>query len=276
VSGSVRRRLQVNANDSKNTRMGVAQAGVVGDWRVDVLAHMSRYSKLAHLLIKESQQLGRPVDCLEVGCGELWVLAVLYKAYQVKKSDVIKSYMGVDIDPAVLEAYERLPEMFKEIGAQVRIQDLTVNPTLPCEPGSVDVFWSTEVIEHMKPEFIPAWLDSAHTCLRPGGLIYISTPNADGSHEKLPADHVYEWGYQELRAELLKRWRIVSVTGTFIQLPKFEKVNVVEQRIPSTLVEFFEARFDQHWLRNVLAASYPEISNNVAWVLRKPNRTPVR
>ena len=50
-------------------------------------------------------------------------------------------------------------------------------------------------------EFIQAWLDDANRVLRPGGLIYVSTPNHDGSNDKLPEDHVYEWGFDELKKE---------------------------------------------------------------------------
>ena len=38
---SIRRKLTVNENDSKNTRMDLASAGILGNWRPDELAHMS-------------------------------------------------------------------------------------------------------------------------------------------------------------------------------------------------------------------------------------------
>jgi len=97
---SIRRKLKVNENDSKNTRMDLASAGVLGNWRPDELAHMSRFDKIASLAIEEAKLLGRPLDTLEIGCGECWSLRVLYKAYVIKKSDVIRSYYGYDIDPA--------------------------------------------------------------------------------------------------------------------------------------------------------------------------------
>ena len=46
---SIRRKLKVNENDSKNTRMDLASAGVLGNWRPDELAHMSRFDKIASL-----------------------------------------------------------------------------------------------------------------------------------------------------------------------------------------------------------------------------------
>jgi len=278
MAGSVRRKLTENVNDSKNTRMNIAKSGDEGDWRVDVLAHISRYNRIAYMAIRESAKLARPLDCLEIGCGEFWPLKALYKAYQVPKDRVVRSYFGVDIDPAVLTAYAALPgNMNLVFTMNVMIQDLTVQPALALQPGSVDFFWSTEVIEHMQPRFVPAWLDEVNRTLRPGALIYVSTPNSDGSHEKLPEDHVYEWGFDELKGELTKRWTFVEATGTFIQLPIFDKINKMLGRVPQDLVDDFRRRFDTHWLRNVLAAPYPEQSNNVAWTLRKPiKRTAVR
>ena len=80
-----------------------------------------------------------------------------------------------------------------------------------------------------------------------------------------------------MKAELTKRWTLVEAIGTFIQLPVFDRINKVIGRIEQALVDDFRSRFDTHWLRNVLAAPYPEVSNNVAWTLRKPmKRTAVR
>ena len=59
--------------------MDLASAGVLGNWRPDELAHMSRFDKIASLAIEEAKLLGRPLDTLEIGCGECWSLRVLYK-----------------------------------------------------------------------------------------------------------------------------------------------------------------------------------------------------
>ena len=71
---SIRKKLLVNENDSKNTRMDIASAGVLANWRPDEIAHMSRFDKIASLCIEESRKLGRPLDTFEVGCGECWAL----------------------------------------------------------------------------------------------------------------------------------------------------------------------------------------------------------
>jgi len=280
---SIRKTLKINANDSKNTRMDIASAGVFANWRPDELAHMSRFDKISSLCIDEAKELGRPVDTLEIGCGQLWVLRNLYKAYTVKKSSVIGSYLGIDIDPAVLQElpYWSQPEgdittsrWLQNFNATLTIQDLTVNSTIDKEDESIDVFWSTEVIEHMKPDFVPKWLNEVDRVLRPEGLVYISTPNHDGSNDKLPEDHVYEWGFEELKTELTDRWELHSVVGTFIQLPKLRKAMRNYQQ-PVMLTEpqyaYLEERYGRQFLRMAAATFYPEVSNNCAWILRKPN-----
>ena len=276
---SIRRKLTVNENDSKNTRMDIASAGVLANWRPDELAHMSRFDKIATLCIEEAKRLERPIDGFEVGCGECWTLRNLYKAYVIKKSDVIRSYYGYDIDPACeLEnpfwsnagGLLKDSTWFKNFNGEIRIQDLTVNPVFDLEDESIDFFWSTEVIEHMGREFVPAWLDDVARVMRKGALGYVSTPNHDGSNDKLPEDHVYEWGFEELKEELERNFLIQSVVGTFIQIPKLRKA-LREDPNGWTPKQYWmmEQRYGRQFLRMAAAVFYPEVANNCAWVLRK-------
>ena len=275
---SIRRKLTVNENDSKNTRMDIASAGVLANWRPDELAHMSRFDKIATLCIEEAKRLERPIDGFEVGCGECWTLRNLYKAYVIKKSDVIRSYYGYDIDPACeLEnpfwsnagGLLKDSTWFKNFNGEIRIQDLTVNPVFDLEDQSVDFFWSTEVIEHMGREFVPAWLDDVARVMRKGALGYVSTPNHDGSNDKLPEDHVYEWGFEELKEELERNFIIESVVGTFIQIPKLRKALREDPNgWTADQYEMLEQRYGRQFLRMAAAVFYPEVANNCAWVLR--------
>lgn len=275
---SIRKRLAENINDSKNTRMDILGAGIRANWRPDELAHMSRFDKIACLIMGEAKSLGRPLNLLEVGCGQLWTLRLLESAYVVTKKDQVASYLGYDIDPACLVELDGWPnalgELFKSTWIQkynaiIKLQDLTTNSVFATENESIDFFYTTEVIEHMKPEFIEPWIKDAHRCLRPGGLIYISTPNSDGSNKVLPKDHVYEWGFQELRSLLERYFKLEAVTGTFIQMHKFNRIQSELHRIPDELLKVYEDRFGHHWLRVMLAATYPEVSNNCNWRLRK-------
>lgn len=275
---SIRKRLSENINDSKNTRMDILGAGIRANWRPDELAHMSRFDKIACLIMEEAERLGRPLNLLEVGCGQLWTLRLLESAYVVTKKEQVASYLGYDIDPACTIELDGWPNALGELfqstwiqkyNANIILQDLTINPTFAAQEESIDFFYTTEVIEHMKPEFIEPWLVDAKRCLKPGGLVYISTPNHDGSNKKLPKDHVYEWGFEELKTLLEKHFELEAVTGTFIQMVKFKAAHRELQRIPNDLLNIYEDRFGHHWLRVILAAAYPEFSNNCNWRLRK-------
>ena len=282
---SIRRKLTVNENDSKNTRMDLASAGILGNWRPDELAHMSRFDKIASLCIDEAKRLGRPLNTFEVGCGECWALRCLYKAYVIKKTDIISSYVGYDIDPACemenpywSNAGGELKDSawFKIFNGEIRIQDLTVDPIFKLDDESIDFFWSTEVIEHMGREFVPAWLDDVARVMRPGALGYVSTPNHDGSNDKLPEDHVYEWGFEELKEELERNFEIEAVNGTFIQLPRLKKFmknleNHHREYGGWTYKQFsqLEDRFGKQFLRMAAATFYPSVANNCAWRIRK-------
>ena len=282
---SQRFKLAANANNSKNTRMDIAGAGIMANWRTDELAHISRYCKIAEHIMDEAARLKRPVDLLEIGCGQIWTLRYLYKAIVCKKEDQVRSYTGIDIDPSVKNDFwsEQLVEdssWFKIFNGRLVIQDLTVKPAPPASPardGLYDFFYTTEVIEHMQAKFIEPWLKRVAALLRPGGLAYVSTPNHDGSRDKLPKDHVYEWGFEELKALLTKYFELVRVDGVFTQLPAFGKAFKDKKQVQYSwgayaqpdVVNLIRARFDPHWQRVILAMFYPEVANNCAWTLRK-------
>ena len=154
---------------------------------------------------------------------------------------------------------------------QIVLQDLTVDPEPPVEDESIDVFMTTEVIEHMGREFIEPWIEASARKLRPGGIAYISTPNHDGSNDKLPKDHVYEWGYQELKEELERNFHVQAVTGTFIQIPNFKKAQADPDARWWTddMMVYLEERFGRQFFRMVAAMFYTERANNCAWRLTK-------
>jgi len=269
-----------NINESSNTRLDIALALQQMDLRADYLAHMSRYCKIAQLMIDESRELKRPISVFELGCGDLWPLRYLYKAIVINKASVLKKYYGYDIDPQ-LEAFEyedengeytdKAPGWFKIFNCEMILHDLTVD-RFKLQPKSQDMFICTEVIEHVNKEFVEPFIRRAWQTLRTGGLAFISTPNSDGSKAKLPIDHIYEWGYEELKTLLARFFKIESHYGTFIQLPYFKLArgsrNPFNGDWPDWLVEAIQGRFDKNWQRVIFAVNYPHLANNVTWILR--------
>ena len=231
---SIRKKLtaEQNPNECKNTRMNISHAGVFANFRPDEIAHMSRYEKIASYLVDDAKKKGRPLDTLEIGWGEVWVLRTLYKSFVVKKSDVVASYWGYDIDPASFQEIRYWSgdgcdledtTWIKNFNATLEIKDVSVDPILPHEDESIDVAWSTEVIEHMPREAVEPWISELSRVLRKDGTVFISTPNHDGSNDKLPEDHIYEWGFLELKELLEKYFNLESVVGVFTQMRKFNQ-----------------------------------------------------
>lgn len=283
---SIRRVLEHNENDSKNTRMDIASAGVLANWRPDELAHISRYCKIAELVMAQAKKNGRPCHLLEVGCGQVWVLRYLYKAWVTRKAEIVASYTGFDIDPAVLSDFWQDGDVVDQKwfqtmtggNGEIVIQDMTTNPILGSDETkevipdeTMDVVWSTEVIEHMGREFVEPWIAECSRVLATDGVAYFSTPNHDGSNDKLPEDHVYEWGFEELKSLLSSYFEIESIVGVFGQMPKLRKAQNSGHRMgwPLDFWNLITTRFDPHWQRVILAAPFPEVSNNVAWICRK-------
>ena len=265
---SKRSKLQVNVNGSKNTRLNINK-----ELKADQLAHLSRYDAIIKQIKLESRRLGRPIDIVEIGAGELWTMEIFWRAYGDKKSDFIRSYTAYDIDENAIDA-PIFKNMERHFDARYIFTDLTVE-SLSNEDESVDLYINTEVLEHIQPRFVPEWLAEANRVLRPGGRAYISTPNGDGSDPVLPKDHIKEWGFQELRDELEKYFVVDNVYGTFAKMRNIKKA-VREQsakegrpNLSIEQLEHMENRFGQHWIRVAASTFYPEVSNNCNWILRK-------
>lgn len=234
---SQRRKLAVNVNESKNTRMDVDSAVAQMDCRKDELMHIGRYQKAAQTAIELAKRLGRPIRLLDLGCGEIYTMRTLYKAFIVKKSDVIKQYIGADIDGPMLDKTRKVhAAVLKSVNGRLIQKDITTDPVFNVRDGYFDMIVWFEMIEHVKPEFIPPMFEELYRVLSNDGVMLVSTPNSNGSNTKLPKDHVYEWGYEELVDLMeMKGFEVVSNRGVCINI----------SRIPKKVVEKYQSEVDK-------------------------------
>ena len=122
--------------------------------------HLARYRLAA--------RLARGRDVLDAACGEGYGSAMLAAADAA-------SVVGIDIDPAAV-AHARGAH-----GIDVREGDVA---ELPFDDATFDLVVSFETIEHVaEPELA---LDEFRRVLSPGGILVVSTPNADEYLEDNP------------------------------------------------------------------------------------------
>lgn len=269
---SQRGTLETNVNNSKNTRMDLDYSAKDMDYRKDEIMFISRYCKGAQDIVGLSKKLGRPIRVLDIGCGQMNTARLFYKSYRTKKSDVLKSYTGIDIDAGMAEKCTQLYQStYKACNANFVIQDLTVNPRIDARDNYYDLIICTEFLEHIDPTKSQAILKEAYRVLNPEGVAVFSTPNSNGSNSKLPKDHFYEYSYEELIDKFeAAGFEIENTVGLCINKSKIPKDTI------SSLDAVF-SRFDAGFGRNsafACVAVAPLIESkyckNVLYILSKP------
>ena len=238
--------------------------------RREHLAHFVHYKVDIHWMLRHAKELGRPLRILNVGCGECNEMRMLYTAHQVQKSTVVKSYIGLDGDGRMLErTQEKAATVLRGIHGSLHTMDIT-SEDFPVKPGSQDLIISNEVLEHIPGGKVPRVLRQIRRAARSDAVILISTPNKDGTNDRLPADHVKEWGYQELQdAFAAAGLEVVDHQGVYIK--KANLVRYLRENNPD-LVEYVENLWDRFGLDigSMLTADLARpVANNLIWRLRK-------
>jgi SAM-dependent methyltransferase len=259
-----------DGSGSKWTRMWWPDDMANGNIRREHLAHVYHYKVNIHDMKREAKTKGRPVNVLDVGCGEANTMRVFYTADQSRKRDVVESYVGIDGDPSVIKrTEERAATIMRGINGRLEVCDITQG-RFPVERGTIDLVICNEVLEHIPQKAVKKVLKAMHRCTASDALLLISTPNKDGTNDKLPADHVYEWGYEEIQSAFHEAGFVVEDTlGVYIK--KDRLVRWLKENEPD-LVEWAE----ELWLRfgndigSMMTADWARpVANNLIWKLRK-------
>lgn len=248
-------------------RRPIVEQVTKGDFAASNLMHLIHYQVSAEHMVKEAKRLGRPIDVLSLGCGELWDLIVLTKGMKVAKPKVLKSYTGIDIMEVESPFGKKLSEaiMFRSIA-----KDLEEDPSLPIDDNSIDLVINTEFIEHVSYDSAMDVLAELNCVMRMDGLMYITTPNSDHSGKKNDRYHIYEYGREELVGVLEEfGFEVVELYGTSIDKRDALKGNAVYERLPEEFMELVFSRFPSNWARTFISCAFPEHSTGMAIVVRK-------
>lgn len=106
--------------------------------------------------------------------------AAFYRRYRAPRAGEVKVHLGPGIE-RYIDGWINVDANL--VTAKIDVWADLTNP-LPFRDGSVDVFYSHHVIEHLPDQAISALLREMHRCLKPFGVIRIGGPDGDSAIRK--------------------------------------------------------------------------------------------
>jgi SAM-dependent methyltransferase len=195
------------AGDAFRTKPGTPMTGSYSTNQMDdfytalALGHVkpsSIMNYVQHLYVAERLPAG--ARFADVCCGRGLQLPVLYRY-----APHIGSYTGYDIAPANLgEARDRIGSLDAAYGGRpfsIELVECDVSQPWPERP-LYDAAVYTSALEHLPRDLAAASLRNTATALKPGGVLYLSTPNTPAGSPPQHRVHVYEWHRDELAVVL--------------------------------------------------------------------------
>lgn len=207
-------------------------------------------------------------NVLEVGCGEDKPLSKILTGGAAAH---VGHYTGVDLNKLKPSNSQRL-KFVGEFNFVERYKEL-----LKERPEGFDVVVHYEVIEHMKVEHGVKMLKAMHACLKPGGIMLMSTPCYDGVRHA--ANHIHEYTVPELQKVTEKAgFTVEERYGVFMDIKHIGKTvpTQVGNQQPADLQKAImavrkglERYYDNDAISCIFAPLYPDNARNNLWVCRK-------
>jgi SAM-dependent methyltransferase len=208
----------------------------------------------------------------DVCCGRGLQLPVLYRY-----ASRIASYTGLDIAAANLdEARRRITGLDACYGGCLFDMELIkcdVAEPWPQRPA-FDAAVYTSALEHLPRELGIASLRNTAAALKPGGVLYLSTPNTPGSPPRRLQHrvHVYEWHQDELSGVLDDAG--FAIEETIGLLPPESGLNEVLASTFGDGAAHWYQRLREiiptPFLDTIAAAAVPDVAAELLYVCRKP------
>jgi 2-polyprenyl-3-methyl-5-hydroxy-6-metoxy-1,4-benzoquinol methylase len=236
-------------------------AGVMGR---DYSAHFFRWSFARRLILHDD-------DVLEVGCGQDQPLSKILVRGPMR---LVRTYTGVDLNPLKPSGIAGL-EFKGEFNFPEQYEELL----LERDGEKFDVVIHLEVIEHMKVKHGLKLLKGCFECLRPGGVMVMSTPCYDGKRHA--ANHIHEYTIEELQEYVEEAgFKVEDRFGTFMDIRHIGKARPKVRGVGTTLPALRDAinlvygelinYYDRDALSCFFAPMYPDVARNNLWICRRP------
>lgn len=214
-------------------------------------------------------------NVVDVCCGRSLMLPLL--RYHSKG---ITSYTGVDISKTNINEAMRgcskkltLEELkhyypFKVSWKLCNVAEMT--KVIPVD--STDFVIYTSAVEHMHKNAGLASLKECYKIMKDGAIMFLSCPNTPGNgYNTQYAAHVYEWGYDELKKELLNIGFTIDHEVGLVMGAK-EMKEFYENMADGQLKQFYKTMkkyVPTDWLTAIMSIPFPKASKEILFIVRK-------
>lgn len=247
-------RKEKHIDDREYDKTQLKEAGHGRTLHRDYSAHFFRWSFARRFITTKT-------NVLEVGCGEDKPLSKIITGGAAAH---VNTYVGVDLNKLKPSNSQRLT-FLGEFNFVERYKEL-----VKLRPEGYDVLVTFEVIEHMRSDLQVKFLKACLACLKPGGIMLLSTPCYDGKHHA--ANHIRELTIDELNKMLVKTGFVVEKRfGTFMDIKCIGKTDT-DRCSKAAVLEVrkaLEQYFDNDAISNIFGPLHPEVARNNVWVCRR-------
>lgn len=222
-----------------------------------------------------AQMTKKGMRIVDVCCGRSLMLPLL--RYYAKD---IASYTGIDICKAnIKEAMRGATEKkltpkdlatyypFKVAWKVGNVAEMS--KAIPAE--SADFVIYTSAIEHMHPDDGRKSLVECRKIMAPGAVMFLSCPNTPGNgYNTQYRAHVYEWGYDELKAALTDiGFTIEREVGLVMGSREMDEFYASRSPEVKALYDALKAYIPKTWLTAIMGVPFPQAAKEILFVCRK-------
>ncbi len=212
---------------------------------------------------------------VDVCCGRGLQLPTLYRY-----SPDLARYVGLDLCPANLAearaTVARLDEHYNGRRFPVEFHECDVAAPWPASAGAgFDVAVYTSAVEHLPRDLAVTSLRNVAAALRPGGVLYLSTPNTPGPAPR-PLQyrvHVYEWNSTELEPVLAEAGLVVEDRVGLLPPPPEQVPAALSTQFGQGACAWYERLREAvpaALLAPIVAAALPDTATELLYVCRRP------